>query len=333
MKVLLLCAALGAMACAASLTVEDMEFSAWKLKYSKSYSSSEEEAHRKEIWLTNLKYVILHNMLVDQGLKTYRLGMTYFADLENKEYKKLAFGNCLLKFNATRSQGSTYLSSEQKLSLPDSVDWRIKGYVTPVKNQKQCGSCWAFSSTGSLEGQNFRKEQKLVSLSEQQLVDCSTSYGNEGCGGGFMDYAFEYIKANKGIDTEEAYPYEAVDGPCRFDSSKVGATCTGYVDIPSGKETALQEAVANIGPVSVAIDAGHASFQLYQSGVYNEPQCSSVNLDHGVLVVGYGTLNGKDYWLVKNSWGLSWGDNGYIYMSRNHDNQCGIATSASYPLV
>ncbi|XP_041089807.1 procathepsin L-like, partial [Polyodon spathula] len=147
------------------------------------------------------------------------------------------------------------------------------------------------------------------------------------------DQAFQYIKDNGGIDTEESYPYEAEDGKCRYSPQSIGATCSGYVDIPSGDENALQEAVATIGPISVAIDAGHISFQLYESGIYSEPECSSLDLDHGVLAVGYGSNKGKDYWLVKNSWGLSWGDNGYIMMSRNKNNQCGIATASSYPLV
>ncbi|MGH0130953.1 UNVERIFIED_CONTAM: hypothetical protein FKN15_067338 [Acipenser sinensis] len=334
MKFLVLAVTLVVVVSSASLSVEDLEFHAWKLKHGKFYSSPVEEAMRKETWMTNRKYVIVHNMLADQGIKSYRLGMTFFADM-----------------------------------------------------------------TGSLEGQTFRKTQKLVSLSEQQLVDCSGDYGNMGCGGGWMDQAFQYIKENGGIDTEESYPYEAVDGKCRYSPQSIGATCSGYVDVTSGDENALQEAVATIGPVSVAIDAGHISFQLYQSGdtathilqnwdgkcryspqsigatcsgyvdvtsgdenalqeavatigpvsvaidaghisfqlyqsgIYNEPECSSSDLDHGVLAVGYGSDKGNDYWLVKNSWGLSWGHNGYIMMSRNQNNQCGIATASSYPLV
>ncbi|XP_074547873.1 cathepsin L.1 [Halichoeres trimaculatus] len=332
MKLLLVVAAALAVASCASVSLEDLEFHAWKLKFGRTYSSPSEESLRRQIWLNNRKVVLVHNIMADQGIKSYRLGMTYFADMENQEYKHLISLGCLGAFNSSRS-GSTFFHLPQLGDLPATVDWRDKGYVTDVKDQKQCGSCWAFSATGSLEGQNFRKTGKLVSLSEQQLVDCSGDYGNMGCSGGLMDQAFQYIKANGGIDTEDSYPYEAEDGQCRFNPATIGATCTGYVDVKEGDEDALKEAVATVGPVSVGIDASQMSFQLYESGVYDEPDCSSTELDHGVLAVGYGTDSGKDYWLVKNSWGLSWGTKGYIMMSRNKDNQCGIATAASYPLV
>lgn len=283
------------------------------------------EKIRYAIWQDNSRRIEEFNKL-DQG---YTLRMNHLGDLTNTEFQKQMNG---LKARSGQSNASTFLAPSN-VKIPDTVDWRTQGYVTPVKNQAQCGSCWAFSTTGSLEGQNFKKTGKLVSLSEQNLVDCSQSYGNQGCNGGLMDDAFKYIKANNGIDTEASYPYTGRDGKCHFDAKSVGATDTGFVDVKSGDEDALKSAVATVGPIAVAIDASHFSFQFYHSGVYNSFLCSSKNLDHGVLAVGYGNYNGKDYWLVKNSWGAGWGLKGYIMMTRNKKNQCGIATQASYPLV
>jgi len=162
-------------------------------------------------------------------------------------------------------------------------------------------------------------------------MDCSTSYGNEGCDGGLMTAAMEYIIKNNGIDTEASYPYTAEDGTCHFRTANIGATLKSYTNVATGNENDLQSK-ANVGPVSVAIDASHDSFQLYESGIYYEPACSSTQLDHGVLVVGWGqNSTGSDYWLVKNSWGTSWGLEGYIWMSRNRNNNCGIATMATLP--
>ncbi|XP_035825171.1 digestive cysteine proteinase 1-like [Aplysia californica] len=165
-------------------------------------------------------------------------------------------------------------------------------------------------------------------LEEGQVVG---SVGNYGCGGGFEVRAFQYVIDNKGIDTEESYPYKPEDRPCHFKRAGVGATAQAYVNVTSGSEDALQKAVAEVGPISVAIDASHPSFQQYSGGVYDELGCSTTDLDHAVLAVGYGTQDGKDYWIVKNSWTTSWGMDGYILMSRNKDNQCGIATDANYP--
>jgi len=303
---------------------EEVQWKAWKSYHGKTYETKTEEAQRYAIWRNNLEIVRKHNA----EKHSYTLAMNQFGDLTATEFKYLFLG--YRQGNSTK--GSTFLSPSNVV-LPDTVDWRTKGYVTPVKNQKQCGSCWAFSTTGSLEGQHFKKTGNLVSLSEQNLVDCSTAYGNHGCQGGLMDNAFRYIRANDGIDTEQSYPYEARNDRCRFKRANVGATDTGFVDIQRGSESHLQEAVATVGPISVAIDAGHSSFQLYHQGVYNEPRCSRTLLDHGVLAVGYGTYQGQAYWLVKNSWGAGWGMEGYIMMSRNRNNQCGIATQASYPLV
>lgn len=325
-----------ALAVAFAVTAEEVirsEWKAFKTKHARNYASADEELLRLKVFMENSLFIARHNEKYEKGLKSYSLGMNQFGDLLHHEFVQLT--SCYDRSYANKA-GSTYLppANIDDTDLPESLDWRKKGFVTPVKNQGQCGSCWAFSATGSLEGQHFRKTGKLVSLSEQNLVDCSKSYDNHGCNGGSMENAFEYIKANGGIDTEESYPYLGhEERECKFKKEDVGATVTGMVNVKEGSEKDLKNAVATVGPVSVAIDASQRSFQFYKQGVYDEKACSSSRLDHGVLAVGYGVLNGTKYWLVKNSWAQDWGDEGYIYMSRDKDNQCGIATDASYPLV
>ncbi|KAG1679589.1 Cathepsin L [Nymphon striatum] len=316
----------------ASVTIDRKELEAWnsfKVKYGKTHSSFREEMKKMDVFVSNLRFVKEHQAKYAAGEVSYNVDINEYADMTTEEFVGIMNG---YKMSNQTSEGSTFLAPTG-IELPQTVDWRKKGYVTAVKNQGQCGSCWSFSATGSLEGQHFKKTGKLVSLSEQNICDCSRSFGNNGCEGGLMDNAFRYIKSNKGVDTEKSYPYTAEDGTCHFKKQDIGATDSGFVDIASGDEKALQKAVATVGPISVAIDASHISFQLYSEGVYNEPECSSTALDHGVLAVGYGSDNGKDYWLVKNSWGPGWGVSGYIKMTRNGNNQCGIATKSSYPLV
>lgn len=314
---------------------EDQLWRDFRMKYKKFYADEFEETGRYYVWRQHLKDIETHNSNPEN---TYKIGVNHFSDLTHAEFRE-QMGGCyklpkhMVEGNVT--EGSTFLPPSF-VDLPDTVDWRKEGYVTPVKNQGQCGSCWAFSSTGSLEGQTFKKTGKLPELSEQNLIDCTKSYGNYGCRGGWMENSFKYVRDNRGIDSETGYPYYTRDlGYCYYNAQYNTASDTGFVDLPSGDENALKVAVATIGPISVAIDATHSSFMRYRSGVYIEPQCGNGlgNLDHAVLVVGYGTENGYDYWLVKNSWATTWGDAGYIKMARNRNNQCGIATKPSYPLV
>jgi cathepsin L len=301
---------------------------AYKVKFNKKYEATEERI-RRVIFEENVAKIRRHNLEHDLGLHTYTLGINKIADLTNKEYRETVLG--ISKLRAPQCP-STFSAPLNVNDYPTSVDWRTQGYVTPIKDQEQCGSCWAFSATAAMEGQWFRKTGTLVSLSEQQLVDCSQKYGDEGCNGGWMDWAFEYIKDYQ-QETEADYPYMGVDQDCAYDKTKTKARNSGCSDIKSMNETDLLRAVATIGPISVAIDASADSFQLYKSGIYVEDQCSTTMLDHGVTVVGYDATSKGKYWTVKNSWGTSWGMQGYILMARDHSNMCGISTAASYPLV
>jgi len=301
----------------------DTEWENFKINYGKNLLTGAEHDVRKNIFANNLKFIEKHNSEHAIGLHTYTVGINQFADLTNEEFVK--------QFTGFKPMEGIEEADVEGLEAPATKDWRDEGAVTPVKDQGQCGSCWAFSTTGTIEGAYFKKTGKLVSLSEQNLVDCSRQ--NYGCNGGNPYVALLFTIHHGGLDTEKSYPYHGRQGNCRFNKENVGATITGAKHIVQGSEADLHKVVGNIGPVSVAIDAAHYSFQLYKSGVYNEPYCSSYQLDHGVLAVGYGSENGQDYWIVKNSWGKVWGMDGYIKMARNKGNQCGIATMACYAIA
>jgi cathepsin L len=302
-------------------------FEEWVQKHGKVYDEHE-VLYRFRIFKQNSDFVEGFN---SEGGQRFTVGLNKFADLTNTEFLERYTG--LIRPLVQVTDPEHVHEFEESQGLPSAVDWRTKGVVTGVKDQGQCGSCWSFSSTGAVEGA-WALNHSLVSLSEQNLMDCSRSYGNLGCNGGLMDNAFRYIIANGGIDTEASYPYrQSTSYICKYNVANKGASIRTYKDIPQGSELGLQNAIAYRGPVSVAIDASKYSFQLYTGGYYYEPRCSSTSLNHGVLTVGYGASTSGDYWIVKNSWGTAWGDKGYIYMARNKNNNCGIATSASFPIL
>ncbi|KAK9097334.1 hypothetical protein Sjap_022831 [Stephania japonica] len=305
-------------------------FESWLAKHGKAYNALGEKESRFDVFKDNLRFVDEHN---SEENKSYEVGLNKFADLTNEEFRRTYLGVKREERSVDLRAMSYRYVVEAGEKLPESVDWREKGAVVPVKDQGQCGSCWAFSTVAAVEGINKIVTGDLISLSEQELVDCDR-LENQGCNGGLMDNAFKFIVENGGIDTEQDYPYIAKERKCdqnRKNSHIV--SIDGFEDVPTNNEMALQKAVAH-QPVSVAIEAGGREFQLYKSGVFTG-QCGT-NLDHGVVAVGYGTDdNGVDYWIVRNSWGASWGENGYIKMQRNvgfSTGKCGIALMASYPV-
>jgi C1A family cysteine protease len=327
MKLLILSALLAVSAVSAYTNAEhEFLFEAWRSEHGKEYSDVFETMNRFQVFKTNLEFVNAHNARHEAGEETYHVAMNHFGDMTTDEFRAMNEG-C---YRARTIRQPTLKMDHT--TAPAAVDWTTKNAVTPVKNQQQCGSCWAFSTTGSTEGINAIKTGKLVSLSEQQLVDCSTAEGNQGCNGGLMDQGFEYIVKNGGITTEAAYPYKASDGTCNT-NVKSAVTITGHTDVAQRDEDALKAAVAQ-QPVSVAIEADQQGFQFYSGGVFSGT-CGD-KLDHGVLVVGYGVDQGKNFWKVKNSWGATWGEQGYIRMIRGTGSgsagQCGLASQPSYPL-
>ncbi|XP_034729729.1 cathepsin S, ortholog2, tandem duplicate 1 [Etheostoma cragini] len=307
----------------------DDHWELWKKTHEKKYHNEVEDVRRRELWEKNLMLITLHNLEASMGLHTYDLGMNHMGDLTQEEILQ-SYATLSVPADLQRAP-STFVGTSGT-DIPDTMDWRQKGCVTSVKIQGSCGSCWAFSAAGALEGQLAKKTGKLVDLSPQNLVDCSSKYGNHGCNGGLMHYAFQYVIDNQGIDSDASYPYTGQTQQCYYNPMNRAANCSNYSFLPRGDEGALKQALATIGPVSVAIDATRPTFLFYRSGVYNDPSCT-LRVNHGVLAVGYGTLNGEDYWLIKNSWGPGFGDQGYIRMARNKSNQCGIGLYSCYPIM
>lgn len=310
----------------------------FKETHEKSYPNAMEETRRREIFERRLKKIEEHNANEEHS---YKMGINHMSDWTEEEMQVLRGFKAPAKGVAS-SVSSNSLEINQKLidlmgkiksdSIPDEVDWRkTEGVVSAVKNQLRCGSCWAFATTGVLEGQERILNISFVSLSEQNLVDCSTT--NSGCSGGIMSEALRFVREEGGIESAKAYPYEAAERKCRFKEDAVAMKTMGSAVVGPNDEELLKAFVANYGPVSVAI-AATDKLEDYESGVFDDPDCGN-DLNHAVLIVGYGTdsKSGKDFWLVKNSWGSKWGEKGYIRMSRNKESQCGIAEQPTIALV
>jgi cathepsin F len=260
---------------------------------------------------------------MEEGTATY--GITKFSDLTAQEFKAM-----YRNMDASLARVPFKKAEIPKDAAPESFDWRPKGAVTGVKDQKQCGSCWAFSTTGNVEGQWFLKKGALISLSEQQFVDCDHN-GDEGCNGGLPSNAYEYAIKAGGIEKESDYPYTARDGTCKFDKSKVVVTLSSFVTISSDEAEMATWNAAN-GPISIGINAG--PMQYYTGGISHPKRrtCNPADLDHGVLIVGYGSENNTPYWIIKNSWGKSWGEDGYYRIYRG-DGSCGLNTMCTSAVI
>ena len=304
------------------------QFTRFQERFNKKYENIVEFESRFQIFKENLHGIIQHNMDKTQN---FTMTVNQFTDLTQTEFKEKYVGG--LKSVEVGSYGCKSFSSGAS-GLPDSIDWRAKGAVTSVKDQGQCGSCWTFSATGAAEGAWAISKGQLIDLSEQELVDCATgiNYGSHGCSGGQMEGAFKYL-IEHGQCTLASYPYTAKDGSCHSCSAVVHfSSCS---DVKPNDQLSLKAAVS-IQPVAIAIEADTRYFQSYSSGLLTSSSCGT-QLDHGVLIVGYGVENGQKYWLVKNSWSSSWGENGYVKIARSDSTNdagiCGIAMDPSFPSV
>ena len=319
---------------------EEIEFlfESWRREFGVQFKDAAETMERMEVFAQNLNTIEAHN--AEAATHGWEMGTNEFMHLTWAEFRqtKLGFGGPRKIPELTLIPRMTQEATpEEVMAAPDSVDWADKGAVTAIKNQQQCGSCWAFSTTGSMEGAYFLKTGSLKSFSEQELVDCDTV--DQGCNGGLMDNAFGWLKKNGGLCLESDYSYKGEKGKCNKKCKKVSGTVPkSFTDVKANDEASMMAAVAK-QPVSIAIEADQSGFQFYKSGVFTG-KCGT-QLDHGVLNVGYGTMDDKDYWKVKNSWGETWGQDGFILLGRGSsanadDNkskagQCGILKQGSYP--
>ncbi|RYR21312.1 hypothetical protein Ahy_B03g066603 [Arachis hypogaea] len=307
----------------------------WMEEYGKVYKDGEEKERRFQIFKNNVEFIESFNVAGD---KSFKLSVNRFADLSVEEFK--ASLNGLPKSShwpgTTMESKTTPFRHENVTDIPETVDWRKRGVVTPIKDQGTCGSWWAFSSVAAVEGIHKISTGKLVPLSVQELVDCVRG-DSEGCYGGYMEDAYTFIAKNGGISSESDYPYKEVEKPCKANEKETihnVAKIKGFEKVPSNNEKALLKAVAK-QPVSVYLQASGYYFQFYSSGIFTG--ICETEPNHTATVVGYGKdKDGTKYWIVKNSWGTNWGEKGYIRMKREihaKEGLCGIANNATYPII
>ncbi|XP_050314484.1 procathepsin L isoform X3 [Anthonomus grandis grandis] len=295
-------------------------------KFNKTYADHHDPI-KKTAWLSNLEKIKRHNAEAERGLHSYYLKDNNLADLSHPTYLTK-----MVKLTSSRHRkvdlevvGDFYHRFHH---IPEEINWIDKGFTTPVYNQKDCGSCYAFSIAGVIQGQIFKQTDKLVPLSSQQIVDCSAATGNYGCAGGSLRNTLRYLEKVGGIMAYSDYPYIAMLGKCHYNKGQAIANITSWSVLPARDEKALEIAVANIGPIAVSINAAPHTFQFYHKGIYDDPGCSSTSVNHAMLVVGYT----KDYWILKNWWGKHWGEHGYMRLKKNK-NRCGVANYGAYALV
>nr|O97397.1 RecName: Full=Cathepsin L-like proteinase; Flags: Precursor [Phaedon cochleariae]CAA76927.1 thiol protease [Phaedon cochleariae] len=298
----------------------------FKKTHARTYKSLREEKLRFNIFQDTLRQIAEHNVKYENGESTYYLAINKFSDITDEEFRDM-----LMKNEASRPNLEGLEVADLTVgAAPESIDWRSKGVVLPVRNQGECGSCWALSTAAAIESQSAIKSGSKVPLSPQQLVDCSTSYGNHGCNGGFAVNGFEYVKDN-GLESDADYPYSGKEDKCKAnDKSRSVVELTGYKKV-TASETSLKEAVGTIGPISAVVFG--KPMKSYGGGIFDDSSCLGDNLHHGVNVVGYGIENGQKYWIIKNTWGADWGESGYIRLIRDTDHSCGVEKMASYPIL
>ena len=296
------------------------QFQKFIKKYHKKYNSINEFLARYEVFRRNVM-----TTFQDED-NSYRTGITKFSDLTQQEFARTYLN---LNYDAIAMANFNPHIVKVTNAAPDAWDWREKGYVSPVKDQGSCGSCWAFATVANLEGLYYKNKGVMKTFSEQMLVDCDTT--DSACNGGLMEYAFDWLKSNGGIMLDKDYAYKGVKSTCKSDKSKyVDMKITGYTKLGSSSSTwspvdedEIKEFLYETGPLAVALNAN--PLQTYSSGILDKSssQCSSSGINHAVTMVGYGNASGKDYWIVKNSWGASWGESGYFRIKRG-SGTCGI---------